>query len=183
MLVTLDDGTELTGDTLVIGLGIEPRISLAEEAGLTIDDENQGVEVNEQLQTSDNSIWSSGDMASYPDKIVRRQRIEHVDHARISGELVGKNMAGGKEAYSHTPYFYSNVFSIAWKAIGKLDPELETIFDERKNGKIVFYLEEDKVVGVLTWNVEVDLDDIRAVLADSPSDKESLVGLIEESEE
>ncbi len=49
--------------------------------------------------------------------------------------------------------------------------------------KLFFYLEEDKVVGVLTWNVEVDLDDIRSVLADSPSDKESLVGLIEESEE
>lgn len=177
LVVTLDDGSQITGDTIVIGLGVSPRITLAKASGLKL--AGDGVEVDEYLQTSDPSIWAAGDIAYYPDKILGRQRIEHVDHARNSGEQVGRNMAGAHAAYTHTPYFYSNIFSIAWQAIGTLDPTLPQVFDKRADGTIVYFLKEDRLVGVLIWNVKVDLDDVRNLLA-NPTVKDDLVGSIKE---
>ena len=91
-------------------------------------------------------------------------------------------MAGGAEVYSHTPYFYSEIYDLSWEAIGTLDPELETLFDKREDGNIVFFLDEEELKGVLLWNVEVDLDDVRMLL-DNPPAKDELVGLLEEQEE
>lgn len=179
LVISLDDGSEVTADTLLIGLGVSPRLSLAEESGLKVD---EGVVVNEYLQTSDNTIWAAGDIASYPDPILGRNRIEHVDHARNSGETAGKIMAGSTEPYTHTPYFYSVIFSISWEAIGTLDPSLTLLFDRRDSGKIVYYLDQDRPVGVLLWNVETDLDDVREVLKNPPSDPNDLIGFISEKE-
>lgn len=178
LVVALDDGSQITGDTVVVGLGVSPRIALAKASGLKLD--GDGVEVNEYLQTSDPAIWSAGDIAYYPDKILGYQRIEHVDHARNSGEQVGRNMAGANVAYTHTPYFYSNIFSISWQAIGTLDPSLPQVFDKRTDGTIVYFLREDQLVGVLVWNVSVDLDDVRDLLANPPANKDDLVGSIKE---
>lgn len=179
LVVALDDGSQITGDTLVIGLGVTPRIALAKASGLKLNED--GVEVDKYLQTSDPSIWSAGDIVYYPDKILGRQRIEHVDHARNSGQQVGRNMAGAHEAYTHTPYFYSNIFSIAWQAIGTLDPALPQIFDKREDGAVVYFLKERQLVGVLIWNVSVDLDDVRDLLANPPADTDELIGSIKEN--
>lgn len=178
LVLKLDDGSEIKGDTIVIGLGVNPRIKLAEESGLEMSE--QGVVVNEKLQTSDENIWAAADIANYPDAILGRQRLEHVDHARNSGQQVGANMAGADEAYTHTPYLYSMLYSLNWEAVGTLDPSLDILIDERDEGKIVFYLDGDQLQGVLVWNVEVDLDDVRDLLDHPPADKEDLIGAIPE---
>ncbi|MBP5809555.1 NAD(P)/FAD-dependent oxidoreductase [Lactiplantibacillus argentoratensis] len=178
LTITTKDGSEIAADTIIIGLGVTPRISLAEDSGLALAD--GGVKVDGYLQTSDEAIWSAGDIASYPDQILGRQRIEHVDHARNSGELVGRNMAGAHALYQHTPYFYSMIFDISWQAVGIINPELQTVFDDRDNGTIVYFLDDEQLVGVLIWNVKVDLDDVRDLLANPPADNETLVGSIEE---
>ena len=171
------DGTAIAADTIIVGLGVTPRISLAEDSSLDLAD--GGVKVNEYLNTSDPAIWSAGDIASYPDHILGRQRIEHVDHARLSGELVGRNMAGAHMSYQHTPYFYSMIFDISWQAIGNIDPKLQLIFDRRTHGSLVYFIDAGKLVGVLVWNVKVNLDDVRALLANAPA-TDDLVGSIRE---
>lgn len=181
VILTLDDDSEVKGDTIVIGLGVSPRTQLAEESGLEMADE--GVVVNEWLQTSDKNIWAAADIATYPDAIFGRQRLEHVDHARHSGRQVGKNMAGAKQAYTHTPYLYSMLYSLNWEAVGTLDPSLDTLFDHREDGEIVFYLDEDKLKGILLWNVEVDLDDVRELIDQPPANKEDLIGALKEQKE
>lgn len=181
LVLKLDDGSEVKGDTIVIGLGVTPRTKLAEASGLDMSDE--GVVVNEKLQTSDENIWAAADIATYPDAILGRQRLEHVDHARNSGQQVGANMAGAEEAYTHTPYLYSMLYSLNWEAVGTLDPSLDTLFDHRDEGALVFYLDEDKLEGVLVWNVEVDLDDVRKILDNPPANKEDLIGAIKEQTE
>lgn len=180
LVLKLSDGSEIKGETIVIGLGVSPRIKLAEESGLEMSD--QGVVVNEKLQTSDENIWAAADIATYPDVILGRQRLEHVDHARNSGQQVGANIAGADEAYTHTPYLYSMLYSLNWEAVGTLDPTLDIMIDERDEGKIVFYLDGDQLQGVLVWNVEVDLDDVRNLLDNPPADKEDLIGAIPEKE-
>ncbi len=180
LVLTLENGETIEGDTLVLGLGVEPRLRLAEEAGLDVDD---GVLVNEYFQTSDPNIYAAGDISSYPDPILGRHRIEHVDHARKSGTTVGKNMAGANEPYDYTPYFYSDVFDLSWKAIGTLDPELAVFIDHVDDGKVAYYLKEDKPVGIVTWNVEPDLDKVRDVLKNPPADTHALRGLIRDQED
>ncbi|VDG24608.1 NAD(P)/FAD-dependent oxidoreductase [Lactiplantibacillus mudanjiangensis] len=177
LIVKTTDGAKITADTIVIGLGITPNIELAKTSKLDLADD--GVKVDEHLQTSDPAIWAAGDIASYPDRILGRQRIEHVDHARFSGELVGQNMAGADLPYQHTPYFYSMVFNISWQAIGSINLELEQLFDQRENGTIVYFLRGNQLAGVLVWNVVVDLDDVRNLIANPPADGK-LVGLLKE---
>lgn len=180
LVLTLDDGTELEGDAIVSGLGVSPRVSLAKESGLKVED---GVVVDEYLRTEDPDIYAAGDIAAYPDKILGENRIEYVDHARNSGEAVGKAMAGSDEPYTHTPYFYSVVFDISWKAIGTLDSELDTLIDKVGDGKVVYYLKANKPVSILLWNVEVDLDDVRNILSNPPADPTALKGAIQEKED
>lgn len=180
VVLTLDDGTELSGDTIAFGLGVSPRVALAEESQLKVDD---GIVVDEHLKTEDSDIYAAGDIVSYPDKILGQNRIEHVDHARHSGKIVGKNLAGANEPYTHTPYFYSVVFDISWKAIGTLDPSLDTFIDSVADGKVVYYLKNNRPVGILLWNVEADLDEVRAVLAKPPTDSAELQGLLREKEQ
>jgi len=177
-LLKLDDGSELSGDAIVFGLGVTPRLSLAEASGLDVDD---GVVVDEKFQTNDNRIWVAGDIAYYPDPILGQTRVEHVDHARNSGNQVGRNMAGADEAYDYTPYFYSVVFDISWEAVGTMDSSLDTIVDNQGNGKVVYYLKQDTPVGVLLWNVDVSVDEARNVLSNPPFNPEDLKGMIQES--
>lgn len=178
--LSLDDGSTLEADAVVFGLGIIPNVELAENAGLEVDD---GVIVNERLQTADEHIFAAGDIARYPDRILGRQRIEHVDHANQSGVTVGHIMAGSGETYDHTPYFYSTVFDMAYKAVGTLDSSLETIeaWASPQQQGVVYYLEGGKVKGVLQLNMDPDkLDEARQVLADtSEQSEETLKGRIE----
>ncbi|MFC0336482.1 Pyridine nucleotide-disulphide oxidoreductase [Kushneria avicenniae] len=178
--LSLDDDSTLEADAVVFGLGVTPNVEIAETAGLEVDG---GVVVNERLQTVDENIFAAGDVACYPDRILGRRRIEHVDHANQSGMTVGHIMAGSSETYDHTPYFYSTVFDMAYRAVGTLDSSLDTIEDwatPQEQG-VVYYLDADKVQGVLQLNMDPEkLHEARRVLADtSEQSEETLIGRIE----
>lgn len=173
----LDDDSSLTADAVVFGLGVKPCVELAEQAGLTVDG---AIVVDEHLTTSDADIFAAGDAVTYVDRILGRWHAEHVDNANQMGATVGRIMAGSQETYDHTPYFYSNVFDIAWKAVGNLDGTLEIVEDVEQDKGIYYYLEDGRVRGVLLLNLESDrLNDARDVLADeSLQSTETLVGRI-----
>lgn len=149
----LKDGTELTGDAVVIGVGVRPRTRLAEEAGLQVDD---GIVVDDRLRTDAEGVYAAGDVASYPDSRLGRRRVEHVDNAEKTGETAGRNMAGEDTAYTHTPFFWSDLFDAGYEAIGELSSDLETVedFADDDYGKgVVYYVDGGRVRGVLLWNV------------------------------
>ncbi|MFO8069008.1 MAG: FAD/NAD(P)-binding oxidoreductase [Alkalibacterium sp.] len=175
LVLKLENGETVEGDTLVLGLGAKPRLTLAKDAGLEVDD---GVIVDDYFRTSDPDIYAAGDISSYPDPIFGRKRIEHVDHARKSGTTVGKIMAGSDKPYDYTPYFYSDVFDISWMAYGTLDPELHVLIDHVDDGTVVYYLKEDKPVGILLWNINPRLGKVKEVLKNPPSHSDELHGLI-----
>jgi len=178
--LSLDDGSELNVDAVVFGLGVKPRITLAEQASLEL--ENATIAVDQRLKTSDDAIFAAGDAVTYPDRILGRFHVEHVDNANQMGATVGRIMAGSDETYDHTPYFYSNVFDFAWKAVGQLDSSLEVVEDAApESGQgIYYYLKDERVAGVLLLNLDADkLDEARKVLADtSPQRAETLIGRI-----
>lgn len=104
------DGTEYPCDFVVIGVGIRPYTELALAGGLQVDN---GIVVNEWMQTSHANIFAAGDVANYPDPIFgKRRRVEHWGHAEHTGQIAGMNMAGKKTPYTLLTYVWSEIFDL-----------------------------------------------------------------------
>ncbi|KRM91978.1 NAD(P)/FAD-dependent oxidoreductase [Liquorilactobacillus cacaonum] len=166
--VFLDNGDVLESDGLVLGIGADSNSSLASDAGIKVDE--YGVVVDEHLQTSIPGIWAAGDIISYPDKILGQQSAGHVRHAIQSGLFVGKQLAGEVGTYDYTPVFYSWVFDINWEAVGKVDSKLKMYSEKLGDEKfVIYYFENDNLVGILSWSSEVNMDHFKEMLKKSPS--------------
>ncbi len=165
--VRLEDGTEITGDAVVIGVGVLPRTGLAAAAGIDVDN---GIVVDDHLRTSATDVYAAGDVASYPDALLGRRRVEHVDHAEKSGELAGKAMAGSDDTYDYTPFFWSDILDAGYEAIGETTSQHEMV-EDWKDGEIgtgvVYYLKAGHVRGVLLWNVWDSVEKARGLIAET----------------
>jgi len=157
-------GEHLACDAIVVGIGIEPEVELARSAGLTIDN---GIEVNELLQSSDPDIFAAGDNANFPYLALgKRMRVEHWDNAVAQGKAAGRNMAGAGEPFDYMPYFYSDLFDFGYEAVGDVSSSLTTYADwqEENETGVVYYLDDERVRGVMLCNVWGKLDDARALI-------------------
>mgnify|MGYP002713029221 CR=1 FL=1 len=168
---------EVVVDGIVVGVGIEPNIALAEAAGLEVGD---GVPVDARLRTSDPNIYAAGDVAAAQvPALGRRMRIEHEDNANTMGRLAGRSMAGAEVDYTHLSYFYSDLFDLGYEAVGELDTRLQTVeqWDEPFRKGVVYYLGEGRVRGVLLWNVWDQVDAARRLIeAPGPFGAEDVKG-------
>ena len=166
---------EIKAGVIVAGLGLLPNSDLAQSAGLEVDN---GIKVNEYLQTSDPDIFAAGDVANFFNQALgKRMRLEHEDNAITMGEIAGKNMTGSKEPYNHLPFFYSDLFELGYEAVGELDSRLETVEewqDEFKEG-VIYYLKDNVIRGVLLWNVWDRLDDARKLIINKSAYKKGLI--------
>jgi NADPH-dependent 2,4-dienoyl-CoA reductase/sulfur reductase-like enzyme len=162
-----DGGGQLVEtDAVAAGIGIQPNVALAEQAGLDVDD---GIVVDEHLRTSHPDIYAAGDVAAlYNRALGQRMRVEHEDNANMMGRTAGRNMAGAGEPYDHLPFFYSDLFDLGYEAVGELDPGLELVEDwqEPYREGIVYYLRDGRVRGVLLWNVWDQVPTARRLIAE-----------------
>ncbi len=110
----LTDVTELPFDLVVVGIGITPATTLAEAAGLEVDN---GIKVDAQGQTSDPAIWAAGDCASFPYH-GRRIRLESVQNAIDQAECVAENMLGAGKDYVPMPWFWSDQYDCKLQIAG-----------------------------------------------------------------
>jgi NADPH-dependent 2,4-dienoyl-CoA reductase/sulfur reductase-like enzyme len=160
------NGREIVVDGVVAGLGIEPNVALARQAGIAVDN---GIVVDELLRTSVPNIFAAGDVALFHNPALgRRIRVEHEDNANTMGKQAGRNMAGAAEPYHHLPFFYSDLFELGYEAVGTLDARLETVVDWKEPYKegVVYYLEQGRVRGVLLWNVWDQVEAARRLIAE-----------------
>lgn len=164
VVVETATGEAVTGDLAIVAIGIRPATDLATRAGLRVED---GIVVDRELRTSAPDVYAAGDVARYPDDALGSlQRVEHEDHARHSGRLAGRNLAGAGEPYLHRPMFYGDLFDAGYEAVGQADARLETVGDwaEPSRRGVFYYLSDRTIRGVLLWNVWDRVDAARALL-------------------
>src|SRR6266545_4030693 len=109
----------------------------------------------------------AGDNVATVEPLGERLRVEHEDAALSMGRAAGRNMAGAGERYAHLPFFYSDLFDLGYEAVGRLDPGLEIVVSWKRPFRegVVYYLDGDRVRGILLWGIFGQVDAARALIS------------------
>ena len=147
------DGSVVSGDLVVVGVGVSPRTELAEASGIQLDN---GVVVDEHLATSVPGIWAAGDVANaYHPVFGSRIRLEHWSAALNQGPVAAKNMLGQNVAYERIPYFFSDQYDLGMEYNGFAANWDQVVYlgDRKRRELIVFWLDHGRVVAGMNVNV------------------------------
>jgi len=116
-ILTLDDGNRLTVDMVIVGVGVKPRTTLASTAGIASEN---GVLVDEYLETAIEGIYAAGDIARYPRPGTdERVRVEHWVAAERQGQAAAANMLGRRTPFRDVPFFWSRHYDISILYVGE----------------------------------------------------------------
>ncbi|CAG2100741.1 unnamed protein product [Medioppia subpectinata] len=125
--LSLSNSDKLRTDYVVLAVGLEPNTELAETSSLEVDENFGGFRVNAELEARTN-LWVAGDASCFYDTKLGRRRVEHHDHAVVSGRLAGENMTGAHKPYWHQSMFWSDLGpQVGYEAIGIVDSTLPTV--------------------------------------------------------
>ncbi|HEY3484399.1 MAG TPA: FAD-dependent oxidoreductase [Ilumatobacteraceae bacterium] len=162
--VVLGDGRVEPADVVVVGVGVTPRVDLARAAGLDVDN---GIVVDEHLETSAAGIFAAGDVANALHPLYERHlRVEHWANALNQGVTAGRNAAGHREVYSRVPYFFSDQYDLGMEYVGNGDAgDLVTVRGDLANRQFIAFWQRDGIVtaamNVNVWDV---VDDLKAIV-------------------
>jgi NADPH-dependent 2,4-dienoyl-CoA reductase/sulfur reductase-like enzyme/nitrite reductase/ring-hydroxylating ferredoxin subunit len=148
--VALVGGEKLDADLVVLGVGVKPRVDLAQRAGLTVDN---GVVVDARLRTSAPDIWAAGDIARYPEpRLGTKVRIEHWVLAERQGQRAAADMLGLGAPFNDVPFFWSAHYDVTLSYVGHAggDADIEVLGDLGRRDATVVYRVGGKVAAVLT---------------------------------
>jgi 3-phenylpropionate/trans-cinnamate dioxygenase ferredoxin reductase subunit len=162
--VRTSDGHKLDCDFVVVGVGVQPRTQLAADAGISVDD---GILVDEHLQTSTPGVFAAGDVANaYHPFYGERIRVEHWANALNQGPAAARSMLGRTDAYDRLPYFFSDQYDTGMEYTGFARTWERVVFrgDPASGEFIAFWLVRDNVVAAMNVNVWDVTDPIQQLI-------------------
>jgi 3-phenylpropionate/trans-cinnamate dioxygenase ferredoxin reductase subunit len=158
-------GSESIGcDFAVVGIGMEPCDGIAADAGLAVED---GIRVDAYGETTHPHIYAAGDVARFPDPVFEgHARVEHWEHAREHGRVVGRNMAGAREPYDLLSHSFSRVFELSLDVVGRpAQSEEVTVWGTPGEGPCVtFALSGGRLCGIVLLDAPGQLEAARALV-------------------
>jgi 3-phenylpropionate/trans-cinnamate dioxygenase ferredoxin reductase subunit len=165
--LTLADGSQITADAVLAGVGAAPNTELASAAGLEVDD---GILVDAGLRTSDPDIFAAGDVANAVHPLLgKRIRVEHWANALKQPKTAATSMLGGEASYSDLPYFYTDQYDLGMEYVGFVEPGGydEVVFrgDVAEREFIAFWLSGGRVLAGMNVNVWDVTDPIKALIS------------------
>ena len=164
--VRTSDGRELQCDFVVVGVGVEPRTELAAKAGIAVDN---GIAVDEFLETSAPGIFAAGDVANADHPFYgSRIRVEHWANALNQGPAAARNMLGQGGPYERLPYFFSDQYDVGMEYTGFARDWDRVVFrgDPAEREFVAFWIAEDRVVAGMNVNVWELTDPIKRLISE-----------------
>ena len=173
---TMDDGTSLPADLIVVGIGVRPSVALAEGAGLRLD---RGVVVDEYLQTSAPGVYAAGDIARWPDPHTGKPiRVEHWAVAERQGQVAARNILGARESFRAVPFFWSQHYDVPINYVGYAEgwDRLEVAGSIAQRSCLVAYRVAGRISAVAS--IYRDQDSLRAEALLERGDQAGLEALL-----
>ncbi len=150
------EGNRVPADLAVIGIGVVPNVELAAAFGITVDD---GVQVNDFMETSDRHVLAIGDCVRFEHWALKRSvRLESVQNAVDQGKTAATTLAGKREPYRAVPWFWSDQGDVKLQMVGLSMDATESVVRGTPDGGSfsVFHYRGDRLVAIDSVNRAAD---------------------------